>query len=250
MLALVAFLAALTTPAPVPAATPSPAPVLKTIVHVRSSPFCSALRDKLGPAIAGLLANDTLANTSKPMLVKMSRDYYSGSAIDPSHRSPSMQMDVMRMNQLVWSIVQNRDKVDTLLRDPALWRNVTSDDARLAQMRSQLQDVEDKQNRTLNVLSGFTDTYALEDLLGRGNGLNGALGKEAGGAESESFFGCGPVDKSPACKNDPALNLPTDMMANSPITEFYVAVMRTQQATARAESTAAQTVTAAANACR
>ena len=58
-------------------ATPSPAPALpplKTITHIRATPFCSALRSHIGPAIDNLLDADSSIAQSPSMIHTISRD--------------------------------------------------------------------------------------------------------------------------------------------------------------------------------
>lgn len=138
-------------------ATPAPASwldKLKTIATVRSTPVCSALHERVGPAIAAIIDNDTKLASSGPIFGSMYHD-------DVITRSElRMSFDVMRMENLITPIAKNissvKAQLDRLPKDPDL-------DA----VRAQLQDLIARQNDALNVLSGFVDTYQMGELQGR-----------------------------------------------------------------------------------
>jgi hypothetical protein len=136
-------------------ATPSPPPLaqLKTIATVRTTPVCTALRERIGPAIANVINSDEKIASGRPMFGTM---YHDDVVL---HSELRMSFDVMRMENLITPIAKNissvKAKLEHLPPDPDL-------DA----VRKQLQTVIDTQNDALNVLSGFVSTYQLGDLMG------------------------------------------------------------------------------------
>jgi hypothetical protein len=151
MLMLALVLAAATQPTPPPV---SWLDKLKTIATVRSTPMCSALHERVGPAIASIIDNDTKLASSGPIFGSMYHD-------DVVVRSDlRMSFDVMRMEKLITPIAKNissaKAQLASLPKDPDL-------DA----VRTQLQDLVDRQNDALNVISGFVDTYQLGELQGK-----------------------------------------------------------------------------------
>lgn len=138
-------------------ATPAPASwldKLKTIATVRSTPMCSALHERVGPAIASIIDNDTKIASSGPIFGSMYHD-------DVITRSElRMSFDVMRMENLIDPIAKNissaRAELENLPKDPDL-------DA----VREQLRDLLDRQNDALNVISGFVETYQMGELQGK-----------------------------------------------------------------------------------
>ena len=229
----------------------SPAP-LRTIVHERSSPFCTTLRENVGHALTGLLANDDAIARSKPLYVKLAHDYaaWSPDGRNDGRRSPATHLDMQRMEIIVGAIVHNLQVIDALLTDPVRFTPsaASQDDRTLSSIRAQLNGVEDAQRKSLNVLNGTVETYAFEDLQGRGNGLGGALGKDAGGEGSDDFFSCRPI-KSLECSGDPALKS-DPLFLNSPFARFYGAIARSQADTTALESPASQTILANLGSCR
>ncbi len=153
------------------AALATPAPSLKTITNVRVSPFCTALRDRVAPAVRTILENKPVVTQGKSLLLEMAHDQVSGA-------NPQMVLDLhmVQMNNLIGPMAQNLIATNDALNalDQAA-KSGTADDARLQQMRVQLQKIADQQNDMVNVFSGMYGSYTSNELLGRGNPLGNAL---------------------------------------------------------------------------
>lgn len=236
---------AATTAAP----SPAPQPTLKVIVHTRSSSFCTALREQIAPAIAGLLTDDKVIAQANPAFLKMSHDFVG----DP--RGPAMQMDEMQFHSIVAALEHNLTKIDELLADPRLNATGQSDDgAALAQMRAQLQAVAQQQRAALDLLSGSAATTDYWDIKTHPVGLEGALGKEIDDTQGSKGTNGGfyqPVDVGGGSKvvSDPALQLSASDLANNPYTRYIVAVLGDEQRIGGLEDAAAKTVLAKAPSC-
>lgn len=143
MLALV-LAAVVATPAPVP----QPAlQQLRTIARLRATPFCSALRERVAPAIEHVMAADKALDAGPPIFRTMYDD-------DVVWRSEGrMDLDVQRMETLITPIASNIKAAEALLRDP-----------QLGEIARQLHAAIDQQKAALNVVSGFVGTYQLGEV--------------------------------------------------------------------------------------
>ncbi|MGZ6159611.1 MAG: hypothetical protein ACXWMZ_08970 [Vulcanimicrobiaceae bacterium] len=145
-------------------ALPSPAPTpplvpLKTIANVRSTPFCSALRETVAPAIAALIGNDDLISASPRGFAAYSKDAYFWQS------NASATLDVARIESLITPIVKNTKSVEALLSSHRFSATPQSDDdTALVRIRDRLRDVLTQQKRALNIISGFVDTEQLESI--------------------------------------------------------------------------------------
>lgn len=225
--------------APAPAATAIP-----EIAHVRSSPFCSALRENVGHAIGGILANDALVAASKPVFMKMGHDF----SMDV--HGASLHLDMSRMEEISGSLLHNLKVIDALLGDPARFPKApkTADERALVSMRDDLAKVASAQRKALNLVEGVVDTYGMEEMNGRGDGLHGALGKDLSRGDSSSLFTTGSNSAagyapSPADQHNPEFNLPPSFLNNA-FGRFYLAVAANQAETAPLEAAVARTVIA------
>jgi hypothetical protein len=146
MLALV--LAATVLPVTTPQPQPQPALVqLKTIARLRATPFCSALRSHVAPAIEHIMATDKAIDASPPIFKTMYRD-------DVVLKSTGrMNLDVQHMESLITPMTSNIEAAEALLRN-----------APLGEIGRQLQSAIDRQKAALNVVSGFVATYQLGEV--------------------------------------------------------------------------------------
>jgi hypothetical protein len=136
---------------PVPSPSPTPQPTLKVIGSVRSTPFCTALHEIIGPAITSVLANDDLIASSKPAFTTLYHDDILARSEARAH------FDVNRLETLEIPIIANIKRVDALLdRKP--------DDPKIQAMRAKLQAVAAQQKESLNVISGFVATEQMGEL--------------------------------------------------------------------------------------
>lgn len=131
--------------------TPQPSP-LKEIIDVKSRALCTALRDNVAISLAGLISNDANIDVGRKAMMKMANDQIKGSTAG--------HMDALVGENVVGSIVHNLVLIDQKLDDPARFpADPKTDDERLAaQVKAQLQAIEDAQKRQLNALYGTIDT--------------------------------------------------------------------------------------------
>ena len=202
-----------------PAATP-----LKTIVHVRSSLLCTTLRDNIFHSIEGLRVNDGLITQGHFMLEKMAYDSVSGPQTSvPSgvgRRAQGMpvshgfEMDHYQLGQLVHAIAANLEKVNSLLGDDKPFTGRSSEDqSLLSSARKALQTVADQQRASLNILSGTSETIALQLLLAKGDGTQGALGPvsipDANFSLENATMGASSAQTSPTSTGSTGSNAPS-----------------------------------------
>lgn len=138
---------------PPPNPAPTPLTPLKVIGSVRSTPFCTALHETIGPAIAGVLSNDELITSSKPAFATLYHDDILARSEARSH------LDLNRIESLITPIVTNVKRVDALL-------SAKPTDPKIQAMRDKLQAVLAQQKESLNVISGFVATQQLGEIQG------------------------------------------------------------------------------------
>lgn len=157
MLVLAAF-AALSMPMPTPSPQSALAP-LRTIASVRATPYCSALRHNIAPAIVGLLAADYTIDASAPIF----RAMYRHGTIE---HSPSMEFDIMHMESLITPLVKAQRAIDKALTDNAVFLKSpkTDDDRKLLEIKRELQAAQSVQKDALNVIGGLVATYQLGEM--------------------------------------------------------------------------------------
>ncbi len=151
------------------ASQPSPAPTpLKTITHVRSSSFCTTLRQNIGHAVQALIQNNIAVDQTKTLFLKMARDKISSANV-----GMVIDMDMNHLNPMIGEIAQNLETAQALLNDTHRFpeQPQTEDDRRLLQMQQELRDIIDHQNQALNVLSGTYYSYNGNRLMGHGDGM-------------------------------------------------------------------------------
>ncbi len=164
--------------APVAKHTPAPhakrvaAPALATpppeISHVVSRPFCSALRNAIGPAIGTILQNDNIIKENN----KYFDDYvkYNGNG---ATSDASKQMTVMRMENTVGPLVGNIAIVERLLNNQAVFHVPprTAEEKKLLDMRESLLEKLAFDKASLDVINGFVQTQQLGDIQHAGEGI-------------------------------------------------------------------------------
>ena len=195
-----------------PGVAPRPSSTPKTIIRTKTSPFCQTFRDNVFHAIEGLRINDRVLDEGHSLLSKLTHD----GVVDPGGRAPvagvpaqqglkpaSVHMDEYDLEQVVGQAAHNLQRVYGLLNEPGRFAEHPQSDAErdLASMKADLQAVADAQERSLNLLSGQYETAALYDLLGRGDGMAGALG-QASVAENNLKAG-DPILASPGSLSPP-----------------------------------------------
>ena len=141
--------------------SPSPAPPLKTITTVRSSPLCTALRENIGPSIHGLIQNNVAIGKGKSLFLKMTKDL-----VSRYDAVPKMNVDMVQLDRVVAEMVHNLAAVNAALSDSArfIGKPATDDQRRFLEMRRQLQALAERQNEALNVFSGTYYDYSSNQL--------------------------------------------------------------------------------------
>jgi hypothetical protein len=188
---IIALLGALfaVTVAPVPSATP-----LKTISHVRTSPFCTTFNGTIRHSVEGVLTNDALLAHGSVLLRQTGHDLSVGF-------DAHAQLDVNHMEIVEGAIVHNLDLIDKLLNSFPPADSSTVDGRITEQLRAQLRAAAALQNLELNAISGTIDQIGLDELKNLDVSFGGVLssgiklpdtGVLAGGPLSRG----GPLSKS------------------------------------------------------
>ena len=232
-----------------PAPSPAPLTPLKVIGSVRSTPFCTTLRETIGPAIAAVLSNDDLIASSTPAFATLYHD-------DVLARSEARaHLDMNRLESLITPIVANVKRIDSLLANKP-------NDPKLQAMRDKLQAVVAQQKESLNVISGFVATVqmgelqtsgppaAWEQVLGLGTPLSTRPAPAANMAPAANqLFRAGLPNRNPSKFGDPRYDIKNVGPTYDPFAPF-VAQIDEQRATAQgSESEAASLVTDALKLC-
>ena len=95
-----------------------------------------------------------------------------GGAHDPS---PALILDNQHLVKLTNEIVHNLAIIDNTLNDPTRFPAVEKTDAdkEALLLKAQLQAVADQQRIILNELYGLSDTLSLQELVAKGDGMQG-----------------------------------------------------------------------------
>ena len=141
-------------------APPSPQPSpLKEIVRVRSSSFCTAVRENLAVAVLALRNNDAIIARGGDTFAKMGHD----SAVDARI---AMSLDEVRLENVEDAIVHNLALMDRLIQDSGRFpaSPKTADDALLKDLQRETNAVADRQRKSLNVISLTLDAQQRMEL--------------------------------------------------------------------------------------
>ncbi|HEY8297282.1 MAG TPA: hypothetical protein VIG32_04575 [Candidatus Baltobacteraceae bacterium] len=220
------------------AAAPHPAPTstpLKTIAHTISTPFCSAFRRNIAPAIGHVLDNDRIIAASKPAFVQFAKDH---AAALHNGSQAAEDLDVLQLENMVGPMVQNVQQTESLLGSNAAFpvRPLTKDDRQIVTLRSQLLGVLQEQKGVLDLISGLVDTQQLGELQAAGHEYDKALSPDvrtsSGGANShnapsdspttapDSLVNAGLPSKNPGGLPDVSKLNTDSALANNPIFAF------------------------------
>ena len=123
---LALILAAATTAAPPPPSLAS----LRVIANVRSTPLCSTMRSRVGPAIAALLENDATLDLAPRRFDRMYRDALLAPMWDPRSGSAEHFINLGNLEALIGPLTKNLKQIDDLLAEKAF------DEARLTPVKS------------------------------------------------------------------------------------------------------------------
>ena len=156
-----AFFAAVIVP------VPSPAP-LKTISHVRTSPFCTMFNGTIRHSIEGILSNDTLLAQGSMLLQQTGHDLWVGF-------DAHTQLDLNRMEIVEGRIVHNLEIIDKLLNSLPPADSSTQDGRITGKMKAQLRAAATQQNLELNSVSGTIGQIGLDQLQNADISFGGEL---------------------------------------------------------------------------
>jgi hypothetical protein len=236
---------ALVLAAVLPVTTPQPVPQpalqqLKTIAHLRATPFCSALGERVAPAIEHVMEADKAIDASRPIFKTM---YHDDVVLKSTGR---MDFDVQHMEMLITPITSNIKKAEALLRDP-----------QLGEIGRQLQAAIDRQKDALNVVSGFIATYQLGEMQQGGipdnwrNALTATPTTPIDGppAGATILYGAG-VTRSPSEQLLPEQQAENVTLGLDPYLGFSQSVVRARQEGDAAEGAASLAIFAALERCR
>lgn len=234
-------------------AAAAPAPTQPPLIaRSKSSPFCTAIRERIGPAIAGLAANDRIITAGTGTVMKMAHDYAAAGAAsrnDTVHTSPAMRIDASRMSQLAQNMVHNLHVVDQILADKRFKEHATDDDKQLGAMKAALLRVKQAQEAGVNILNGTADTLSLESLMNDGNSfMSGGLGANLANKTRAQVFGSGSL-LSPSFR-DQLTNKADSFVLNSPVGHIYKLLLLDQAISNRAGRKAAALIVPSAQSCR
>jgi hypothetical protein len=148
---------------PIPKASP---PI---IVTTKTSVLCNAVRTILAPAVLGLIDQDFMIDRGRDIVHDMAKMHDAGA-------EAWVEMDTMRLSDVVDGVAQNNIKVHRLLgklaevslKDPL-------EQSELASLRSRLLTIADEQAESLNLLSGTAQTEELNEFEGAENPMAAAL---------------------------------------------------------------------------
>jgi hypothetical protein len=244
---LLLVLAQITQPAP--SVTP-PAP--KTIIRIKSTPFCTVFRENVFHAVEGLRVNDMVIDQGQLLLSKWAYDSIAdtgkieagGLAEARKSQGPSVKMDQYQLGEVVHQAAHNVQRVYALLNDPQRFPQTAQDDATrdLIKMKAVLQAVADAQERSIDILSGTYETAALLALLSFGNNTVGAL--QQGSSPDQNLQVGDQVFNPPGYLSPPASAAPaqTSLFASTPIGRIRSAVVISQRITGGVENNVADAV--------
>ncbi len=150
----------------IPAVPTAPPPI---IITTKTSVLCNAVRNIVGPAIAGMIAQDQMIDRGRDLIQDMTQMHFSGA-------DAWVELDNTRLLSVVDGVAQNNIKVHRLLDKLA---NVSLKDpeeaSEISSLRVRLLNIADEQAESLNLLSGTADTEAFSELQGFANPMAASL---------------------------------------------------------------------------
>lgn len=265
--------------APAPSASP-----LRTITTVKSGPLCTTLTSTVLHTVQGLQINDKIIDSSKPVLVDMGKAWMpnslagekfdqlqaqwgSGPASTHNVDNAGLILGAQHIYQESQGIVHNLQIIDNMLNDPTRFppEGKTDQDKQAQLLKAQLQAVADQQKKSLNLLNGLADTFAMQDMIAHGDGTQGTIngggkGDQVSHNDQDVSFqdpisgperGRNGSAKDPTVDTDPAISQKASgLTANNPMLRFYVGVEQLQATTEQAEDELAGTIMTVVNECK
>ena len=235
-----AILLALAQAADTAAPSPSPSP-LKTIIRVKTTPFCDVFRENVFRAVQGLRINDDVIDEGQSVLAKWVYD----SVVEGGKlNGPSVKMDQYHLGQVAYQAGHNLQRVYALLNDPNRFPTTPQNDAdrELLKMKGTLTAVVEAQERSLNIISGTYETAALYSLLSLGNNTAGAL--QQGSVADKNLELGDPVFTAPGYITPPttASSAHASLFGSTPVGRIHSGIVISQRITGIVESQVADAI--------
>jgi hypothetical protein len=217
MLGAIVVALLLTAPSPAPSAAPS-------------HETCTALRENIRTALAGLMKNDEIIEAGRKAYQKM--------ASDRTANTKDVAIDRLYVENAVTAMVHNLALVDEQLADPARFPTdaATGSARSTLAMKAQLAAIAAQQKKALDLLSGALETSSFNTLQNPTDGDGPTI------AHSRSS-----LSGAPGELQNPGSTL--DMTAAAPDDSVADAISSRQALIQELESKAATTVMAAAAVC-
>lgn len=152
---------AISAAAPVGALTAQPPALpLPEIGRTHSKGLCTAVRDRVAPAVLGLMKTDELIAAGHRALLKSGQDQNQPSG---TATNGALELDHVYLERVVQAMAHNLQIVKLALNDPKTFpKNATTDDDRYALLlKVQLQDAADRQNDALNRINGVLESQGM-----------------------------------------------------------------------------------------
>ncbi len=236
---LALILAATAAAAPPPPSLAS----LRVIANVRSTPTCSVMRSRVGPAIAALLENDATVDQAPRKFDRMYRDTLLSA--DWGWGQPSVEhfVNLGNLESLVGPLVKNLKQIDDLLADKAF------NEPQLAAVKAQLEAAEAQQKAALNIISGYDATTLTYDIIVNGKtplAASQPSPRIASQFDSTGFYGAAQPTQGP--RSTPG-RMDTSLAYN-PYSPFTQSILDMRARGSDAESVAASTIAPIVESCR
>jgi hypothetical protein len=228
------------------AATPPPPSLasLRVIANVRSTPFCSAMHARVGPAIAALLENDATLDQAPPAFDRMYREALLSPKWGWDQPSARGIINLGNVESLIGPIADNLKLIDDLLADKAFT------EPRLAAVKTQLEAVEAQQKAALNIISGYDATTLTWDVLTSGKTALAASQPSTrifSQFDSTGFYGGAQVSHQGPRSTPGRFDI---SLAYNPYAPFAQSIVDMQATGSDAESLAATTIAPIVESCR
>jgi hypothetical protein len=242
-----------------------------TIYHVVTTPMCKRLHDTVRPAVAMILQNDQQIAKGGPLFKQYGRAVFGAQdtatgnfsngaqPINDSiyNQSPATSMALQRMSYLVSPIAQNVLGAQKLLGEAELVKPTgnPSDDRKLALIKQRLLQAVADQSASLDLINGFVTTQQMGELQHAGEEyISQIQGKDSTATIVQRTPNPLLQDpNTPGLAPDPyAVDLaavPGLSVGYNPLTRILGGFQWLQSETAKRESAAASSITAALKEC-
>jgi hypothetical protein len=138
------------------------------IGHTHTKGLCTAVRDRIAPAVLGLMKTDELIGAGHRALIKSGKDEIQPpvpSGVDGMPKA-ALDLDTAYLERVVQAMAHNLRLIERVLDDPkAFPKNAATDDDRYALLlKAQIQAAADRQNDTLNRINGVLESQGMNSM--------------------------------------------------------------------------------------